>query len=96
MLSLRRLPIRRRPRLSLRRARRDRAKAERPSASAAARLVATETGSGRIRAYPAVPDYYRPDAVELSLIAAHQRGTGVRVCLAAPAASWCRITWLVT
>jgi hypothetical protein len=38
MLSPRRLPIRRRPRLSLRRARRDRANAERPSASAAARL----------------------------------------------------------
>ncbi|HZI76668.1 MAG TPA: hypothetical protein VFD73_22110, partial [Gemmatimonadales bacterium] len=36
------------------------------------------------------------DAVALSLIAASQRGTGVRMRRAAAAVSWSRITWLVT
>src|ERR1700735_3452439 len=65
-----------------------------PSVCATARLQATETGNGRIRAYPAVPSDYRSDTVHLSLITAPQRGTGARVGRAAPAVSWSRITWL--
>jgi hypothetical protein len=44
-----------------------------PSVCATARLQATETGNGRIRAYPAVPSDYRSDTVDLSLITAHLR-----------------------
>ena len=40
-------------------------------------LQTTETGSGRIRAYPAVPSDQRSDAVASSLITAHQRDAGV-------------------
>ena len=67
-----------------------------PSVCATARLQATETGSGRIRAYPAVPSDYRSDAVDIESDYRSQRGTGVWVRRAAPAVSWSRITWLVT
>jgi hypothetical protein len=50
-------------------------------------LPTTETGSGRIRAHPAVPSDERSDAVESSLITAHQKGTGVWIRRAAPAVS---------
>ena len=49
--------------------------------------------SGHNRPFPVTRSL---DAVESSLMTAHQRGAGVRIRRAAPAVSWSRITWLVT
>lgn len=50
-------------------------------------LQATETGSGRTRAYPGVLATWQSDVVALSLITAVPRGTGLWVRRAMPAVS---------